>query len=75
MAKDGKQEAREENSPATNSRRPGMLRGVRLRLKVLFTNADGLVANGKELEFKNQIKGNKPDTVLYTPLPVNRFNK
>lgn len=36
--------------------RPGSLSGTCLRLKDMYTNADGPLVNSKELEFKDQIK-------------------
>lgn len=50
----------EQYSPAIISGSPEIQNSMRLRLRVIYTKADGLVVYGKELEFKDKIK-NKPD--------------
>lgn len=41
----------------------GILSNANVRLKTICTNKDGLVVNGKELEFKNRLRENKPDII------------
>lgn len=52
-----------KKSPASSSERPRMLGCTRLTLKVMYSNAPGLVVDGKELEIKDRIRENKPDIV------------
>lgn len=48
-------EARGQNiPPTTSSLRSGLLSGTCLRLESIYTNAEGLMVKGKELEFKEQ---------------------
>lgn len=55
-------QARDQNSPTKTTKRPGVLSGVRFRSKVKYMNADELVVDGKELEFKDRIRDIKEDT-------------
>lgn len=56
-----------DDKPGTRNRFPSNVSntgGVSKRrsvLKIMSTNAHGLVGNGKELEYKDRVERNKPD--------------
>lgn len=51
--------ARGWSSPISTAERAGMLDG-NVKLEILYSNVDGLIANSKELEFKDHIKESVP---------------
>lgn len=50
---DALNEARGQNSPTSSSGSQGLISGMHLRLKIMYTNTDGLMVSSLELKFKN----------------------
>lgn len=58
-----KEASREARTAPPLAQRPKIQSGMCLRLKVMHRNADGLVVNRKELEFKDLIRVKKSNIV------------